>query len=187
VSPPRLTKAYVRPLDDPGGIDDPLGGLDVALVAEVQKSRPAGGDDAPGPRAIDRRGSVDAAGPVGRDGELVMPVLLVPVEDDRGALRGVAVLVGVRADAAHALEPEVELGDAVAGRAHEADEEAAEAGVHVHGDVVTQPELRDRFDVVHCAVGEVRGRADQLRPIRSINGERFSDRVRSPDMHWGPS
>lgn len=85
-----------------------------------------------------------------------MPVLLVPIHDDRGALGRVAVLVRVGADAADSGQPEVEVGQHVAGGPHEADEEAAEAGVHVHGDVALEAETRDRLDVVHRAVGEVR-------------------------------
>ena len=79
-----------------GGADDLPGGLDVALAAVVHEGGPAGGHDAPRPRAPDGRRGVDAAGPVGRDEELVVAVLRLRVHEHRGALGRVAVLQGGR-------------------------------------------------------------------------------------------
>ena len=155
---------YSLSLNEPGSLDDLPRRLDVALLAKVHHGGPAGRDDSAGPGAVDGRRAVDAAGPVRGDGVLVVQVLLLAIEYHGAALGRVAVLVRVGADAADARQSEVEVRQTEAGLPHEADEEAAEAGVHVDGHPLLEPDLRDALHVVYRAVREVRRRAHQLQP-----------------------
>ena len=132
------------PLHVPLRLQNPPRRVDVPADAVVEKGRPAGGDVRPGPTAGNGGRGVDAARPVRLHGKLVLPVLLVGVHDHRAALGGVAVLVRVGADASDALDGEVDRVDGKAGGGDEGHQKAAQAGVHVDGDVVGEAELKKK-------------------------------------------
>ncbi len=80
--------------------------------------------------------------------------------EDRGALQGVAVLVGVGRDRGHAGQAVVEDGYVVAELLAEGQDEAAQAAVDVEADPLLEGQFAERGDGVDRAVAVVAGRAD---------------------------
>ena len=91
-----------------------------------------------------------------------MAQLLARVHDDRRALGGKSVLVGVARDGGDTLDAEIHLGDGKAGLFHEGEEEAAEAPVDMEADTPAEGDFGKGLDIVDSTVGESGGRADNL-------------------------
>ena len=86
---------------------------------------------------------------------------LVAEGQDRGALEGVAVLVGVGGDGGDPRDAEVEQGDVVAQFLAERQDPASEAAVDVEADPPVEGDVRERLDRVDGPVPVVAGRADE--------------------------
>lgn len=161
----------LRVLTDPVGeglrrADDLSARVKIALLADGDETRPAGGDEGTGTGARRAGGGVDAARPGRVDEVLVAAELLGAVEEGAVSLGGEAVFVRVAGDGGDALEAEVEGLGLEAGLFEEGDEEGAEAAVDVEGDGFTHGEAGERRDVVDDAVREVGGRADEEDGVR---------------------
>lgn len=82
-------------------------------------------------------------------------LLFLPVEHQRSSFGGITVFVGVGRNTGHTRQPEVTKGNGKASILHETCQKPTQARVHVHGNVVLQPQLRNRLNIVHGAVREV--------------------------------
>lgn len=125
------------------------------------------------------RCGVDAAGPLGYSKVLVVQVLRRAVQYGRGAFWSIAVLkftvftvcfitvteylVRVARDGSDATQSEVKQRKLEASVRHERNQESAEAGVNMDGNLVLETELRNLRNVVHRSGGEVRSGSDNLK------------------------
>ena len=100
-------------------------------------------------------------GQVGVREVLVLAQLLVAVQQDAGALEGVAVLVRVGGDRGHARDAEVPRRHLVAEALDPREQPAAEAAVDVQADAPRPRQLGELLDRVDEAVRVVAGAADQ--------------------------
>eukprot|EP00906_Rhabdomonas_costata_P027404 RCo038925 len=158
----------------PGGRDNSTGVVHVARPSVGDQRRVGGGDDRAWPRARHPGGTVQPPGPVADRRILPPPQLLAVVHQNRGALGGAAVLVGVARDAGDAGHREVRLGHCSAkpGLLQEGQQEAPQAAVDVHAHPFASRHLGKLRDGVHRAVREVRRRPyhkDRVGPDRPAN------------------
>lgn len=151
-----------------GSVHNTLSGLQVTIITEAHHGSPAGGDDASSTRAIHGGRAVHAARPVGGHRELVILVLLVRVQNDRGSLRSKSVFVGIGGDTSHTLDFEIEGTQLVAGVADQSDHKTAQTGIDVDWNVVLYTQSSDGFDVVDGSIGEVGSRANKLKEAKSF-------------------
>ena len=142
-------------------LEDPRRGIEVALLAERHHRGPARGRQRTRARSGEGRRVVQATGPRGGRVVLQMAELGRPVQDDRRALRGIAVLVGVAADRRHAGDPEVERWHRVAEPLGPRQQEATEAAVGVEADVPLRRRGRQLFDRVDQPGREAGRRTDE--------------------------
>jgi len=85
--------------------------------------------------------------------ELVLAQVAVAIEHDGRALGTVGVLVQIHRDARDAIDREVEVWHLVAELAEVGEQEAADAGVHVHPHAALLGQGRELHDRIHDAVG----------------------------------
>ena len=147
-------------IDGLDALDELLGEGEQSLSL-LHESLPSNGDQGgPGSSYNSTRpgpghgwGNVQSSGPVGDAGELVLPDVLVPVQNDGGSLVGKSVLVGVQTHAGHSLDSKVHAGPIKPGLLCERDDVATEASVHMDRDASFSGELPDALDVVKDSVG----------------------------------
>ena len=130
-------------------------------MAQLHHGGPGGGDEAARARALHARRGVLPPAPVGQVEVLRVAQRLGAEGEDRGALEGVPVLVGVGRDGRHARDGVVERGDVVAELAAEGEDEAAEAGVDVQPDAALEGDVGEVGDGVDGAVAVVAGGPDE--------------------------
>src|SRR6202158_2595208 len=84
--------------DRAGRLEDPLSDVEIALLAKAHHRSPCGGDDTARAAARESRREIDATRPRRKVEVLVLAETAVPVEQDRGPLQRIAVLVRVGRD-----------------------------------------------------------------------------------------
>ena len=150
---------------DPGDQPvDPLehdpGQLQIALVSDRRHRRPGAGQRSAGLGRLHRRVEHRVAGPPGTGEELRSPYGRITVEQQRGALGCVGVLVQVDRDGADARDGERPGGDRPAEPGGVGQHPAADARVDVAADALCGRGCRDLGDRVDHPVGVRRRRGD---------------------------
>ena len=120
----------------PGGGDDAFGGVHITILSHVHQSGPCGGYHAASSTPLDARSGVDTTLPVSIHKVLFLTQCLVGVQQNRGALWCVPILVGVSTDGGHSLDAEVERVDLEACLLHEREDEASQAAVDMHANAM---------------------------------------------------
>ena len=120
----------------PGGGDDAFGGVHITILSHVHQSGPCGGYHTASSTPLDARSGVDTTLPVSIHKVLFLTQCLVGVQQNRGALWCVPILVGVSTDGGHSLDAEVERVDLEACLLHEREDEASQAAVDMHANAM---------------------------------------------------
>ncbi|PRQ03753.1 hypothetical protein ENSA5_12590 [Enhygromyxa salina] len=184
--PQRIPK-HLQPRDPfnplpnhPPRLQDPPRSLQIPTPPHRLHRGPASRADPPRPTPRERRRKVDPPRPVRQRKPLVTPQVLVPIQHHRGPLRRIPILVRIRRDRRHPLDPKIKLGDRIPQLTRPGQHEPAQASIRMKPNLARKRDRRQLRDRINYPMRKGRRRpnqADRVPIDRLLHGPNIRPKV----------